>query len=418
MPLRGERPVRGSWTRTLSLAAALAVPCSASGMDVAVEDLGGSTGGTPYAGVLAALRDARASGAMRVYGLGESAKGNNIPLVVIPASRKALPHIRVMVICGQHGDEPAGVHAMLDLISRMVSRPAGDVDDPVSRVLWLIVPCANPDGLNSGRRVNANGVDLNRDWLRRSQPETRAVKRAFDRWRPHVVLDVHQWSPDDPPPAANGLEIIGPSGQGTRASVERALAMAALRPVRSRAEDASLIVSSARADASLAHRYFASRGTPSFLLETAADATPAERRRLLTELVTGIARAAGEMDASLSACIEESTGSRFSYPGEFREWFASRFSRAPATGQYGQMAVWVALALWVSLVIIHLRSAPSDRRDRYRRVHPAPVRARLLGRAAGTLPVRERLVVRSFRTPLPQSIPPGAGPEGGRLRNL
>ncbi len=387
-------------------------------MNVAVEELSGSGGSTPYAGALAALREARESGAMRVYGLGESAKGNTIPLVVIPASRKALPDIRVMVICGQHGDEPAGVHAMLDLISRMVSRPAGDTDDPVSRVLWLIVPCANPDGLNAGRRVNANGVDLNRDWLRRSQPETRAVKRAFDRWRPHVVLDVHQWSPEDPPPAANGLEISGQSARGTRAAVERSVAMAALEPVRSRGEDASLIVSSVIADASLAHRYFASRGTPSLLLETAADATPAERRRLLTELVTGIARAAGRMDSELSVSIEDSTGGRFTYPGEFREWFASRFTRAPSVGHPAPTAVWVAMALWVSLVVIHLRSAPPERRDCYRRVHPVPVRARLLGRAAGAVPVRERLVLRPFRTPLPQSIPPGSGQEGGRLRSL
>ena len=43
-----------------------------------------------------------------------------------------------------------------------------------------VVPLANPDGVEQGHwRHNAQGVDLNRDWDRFQQPETRALRDEF-----------------------------------------------------------------------------------------------------------------------------------------------------------------------------------------------------------------------------------------------
>ena len=62
---------------------------------------------------------------------------------------------------GMHGDEPAGPLAMLELLR------SGNFDEGS----WLLAPALNPTGLAAGTRENAEGIDLNRDYLNRSSPE-------------------------------------------------------------------------------------------------------------------------------------------------------------------------------------------------------------------------------------------------------
>jgi protein MpaA len=86
----------------------------------------------------------------------------------------------VLVVGCIHGDECAG----LDVVRRLrATRPAFD--------LWL-VPTVNPDGYAAHTRANANGVDLNRDFAARTQPETRAAARLIRRIRPDVTIWFHQ----------------------------------------------------------------------------------------------------------------------------------------------------------------------------------------------------------------------------------
>jgi hypothetical protein len=49
----------------------------------------------------------------------------------------------------------------------------------------------NPDGRVAGTRRNANGFDLNRDFMTQSQPETRATVELISEWNPMVLLDLH-----------------------------------------------------------------------------------------------------------------------------------------------------------------------------------------------------------------------------------
>jgi murein peptide amidase A len=80
---------------------------------------------------------------------------NTLGFIRDPAgsSRNAL---RAYLSTGIHGDEPAGPLAMCHLL-RQNEWPAG-LD------LWLC-PCLNPAGFALNRRENAEGVDLNRDYL-------------------------------------------------------------------------------------------------------------------------------------------------------------------------------------------------------------------------------------------------------------
>jgi hypothetical protein len=66
---------------------------------------------------------------------------------------------------GIHGDEPAGPLAALELLR------SGYFDQDLA---WTICPALNPTGLAANTRENGNGIDLNRDYLRRESTEIRA----------------------------------------------------------------------------------------------------------------------------------------------------------------------------------------------------------------------------------------------------
>ena len=89
---------------------------------------------------------------------------------------------RVLVVGSVHGDEPAGV----TVARRLLRRP------PPLRTEFWVVPTLNPDGLARRTRANARGADLNRDFGRFSQRETRIARRLLARVRPSLSIWFHQ----------------------------------------------------------------------------------------------------------------------------------------------------------------------------------------------------------------------------------
>jgi murein peptide amidase A len=72
---------------------------------------------------------------------------------------------RVYLSAGIHGDEPAGPLTVRRLFFEKLW--------PVGVDLWLC-PCLNPSGFRLNRRENAEGLDLNRQYLHLRAAETRA----------------------------------------------------------------------------------------------------------------------------------------------------------------------------------------------------------------------------------------------------
>jgi murein peptide amidase A len=106
----------------------------------------------------------------------------------------------MLVVGSIAGDEPGGI-----AVTRLLAR-----QKPIAGVsLWLI-PDANPDGAARGTRVNAHGVDLNRNFPFRwrhlgarggryysgprpsSEPESRAIQAFVRRIRPGLAVWLHQ----------------------------------------------------------------------------------------------------------------------------------------------------------------------------------------------------------------------------------
>ena len=90
--------------------------------------------------------------------------------------------VRVLVVGCIHGNECAGTAVTTRLLG--LSRP-------IPLDLWIL-PDLNPDGRARRSRTNANGVDLNRDFLAGSQRETRLARRLILRVRPDVTIWFHQ----------------------------------------------------------------------------------------------------------------------------------------------------------------------------------------------------------------------------------
>ncbi|MGW8375071.1 M14 family zinc carboxypeptidase [Streptomyces sp. ODS28] len=108
-----------------------------------------------------------------------------------------------------HGNEWEGTDAALKLIERMAkAKDRGTAGLLAKHRVYLNVT-ANPDGRIAGTRTNANGFDLNRDFITASQPESRAIRRIAVDKQPAVMLDLHGYvngtliEPTTPPHGEN-----------------------------------------------------------------------------------------------------------------------------------------------------------------------------------------------------------------------
>ncbi|AVH58923.1 MULTISPECIES: M14 family zinc carboxypeptidase [Streptomyces] len=108
-----------------------------------------------------------------------------------------------------HGNEWEGTDAALDLIERLATAKDKKTTDLLARNRLYFNITANPDGRIAGTRANANGFDMNRDFVTASQPEVRAMREIEIDKQPAVMLDLHGYvngtliEPTTPPHGEN-----------------------------------------------------------------------------------------------------------------------------------------------------------------------------------------------------------------------
>ncbi|MFI6986633.1 M14 family metallocarboxypeptidase [Embleya sp. NPDC050154] len=125
--------------------------------------------------------------------VGTSARGRALELITVAGISTVPEPVRVLFVCGQHGDEPAGREACLKLVRDLAAdrSPAGR--RLLERVTVLVLATPNPDGLVAGTRTTAEGVDLNRDHVAVSSPEAQTIRQVLREARPHIVHDLHEF---------------------------------------------------------------------------------------------------------------------------------------------------------------------------------------------------------------------------------
>ncbi|WP_341886945.1 M14 family metallocarboxypeptidase [Variovorax sp. YR752] len=112
-----------------------------------------------------------------------------------PAELHASGRPTVLLIGQQHGDEPAGAEALLVLARQIAQGPLAPLLD---RLNVIVLPRANPDGAQDGRRATASGLDANRDHLQLRTPEAQAIAALWRDYQPAVVVDAHEYPPIEP----------------------------------------------------------------------------------------------------------------------------------------------------------------------------------------------------------------------------
>ena len=148
---------------------------------------------------------------MRLENFGDSHQGRALPLAILSDPPIAQPREArdsakpiVLVVANIHAGEVEGKEAAQHLARRLVS---GDLRPLLKKVIILLAPIYNADGNERisltnrvpqngpiggvGVRENAQGLDLNRDFIKLEAPESVALVRLLNAWDPHVTVDLH-----------------------------------------------------------------------------------------------------------------------------------------------------------------------------------------------------------------------------------
>ncbi len=98
--------------------------------------------------------------------------------------------IKVLLFCQQHGNEQSGKEGALLLIQELLKPENLYLFD---RIDLALVPQMNPDGSEKNTRRNGNKMDLNRNHLILTEPETIGLHQLFDKFLFEVTMDVHEY---------------------------------------------------------------------------------------------------------------------------------------------------------------------------------------------------------------------------------
>jgi zinc carboxypeptidase len=166
-----------------------------------------------YDDVVAFIDSLRRLGApIAVGSIGKTSEGRDIPYVIAsrplvstPDEAKRLGRPIVYVQGNIHAGEVEGKEALQALLRDLVASTRRNALDSI---VLIAVPIYNADGNEKflpqernrseqngpemvGQRPNAQGLDLNRDYIKADAPETQASLAMFNRWDPDVFVDLH-----------------------------------------------------------------------------------------------------------------------------------------------------------------------------------------------------------------------------------
>lgn len=149
---------------------------------------------------------------------GTSPQGRELPLVVASAHGIKTPQESrarglpvVLIINGIHAGEVEGKEAAMMLLRDLLD---GRHPDLLAHLTLVVVPLFNPDGNDAidpanrkldlpnlagqigppkvGTRVNASGINLNRDYMRQESGEMRLLQaKVVQVWEPELTIDTH-----------------------------------------------------------------------------------------------------------------------------------------------------------------------------------------------------------------------------------
>jgi hypothetical protein len=148
---------------------------------------------------------------MHLTTMGYSMEGRALPVVVVgnlsdvsPEAVRGTGKLRVYVQGNIHAGEVCGKEAMMMLLRALAN---GEHREWLDSLVLFIAPIYNADGNERlsltnrrgqhgpiggmGQRYNGQGLDLNRDNMKLESPEARSLVSFWNRYDPHIVMDLH-----------------------------------------------------------------------------------------------------------------------------------------------------------------------------------------------------------------------------------
>lgn len=165
-----------------------------------------------YDDVVAFMKATAAASPVIHYGIyGTTFENRPMPIAIVgtdlkdatPASVKATGKLRVHIQANVHAGEVEGKEACLVLLREFAM---GQHADWLESMVFLITPIYNADGNekfgnNRGRqngpingegtRANAQGLNINRDYMKLDTPEARAFVKLWNDYDPQIGFDLH-----------------------------------------------------------------------------------------------------------------------------------------------------------------------------------------------------------------------------------
>ncbi|SPE77861.1 Zinc carboxypeptidase [Flavobacterium columnare] len=117
--------------------------------------------------------------------LGQSVEGRPIYSVTFGTGTT-----KIFMWSQMHGNESTTTKALFDFFKFL------DSNDSLAKAIaeactLFIIPIVNPDGAAAYTRVNANQIDLNRDSVALTQPESQILRKVFQEFKPDFCFNLH-----------------------------------------------------------------------------------------------------------------------------------------------------------------------------------------------------------------------------------
>lgn len=110
---------------------------------------------------------------------------HNYPIHQIRLASSAPKPQQVLITGGVHGDEPAGVEAVLQFLAR-------DNTTLLKNFSFLVIPCINPYGYVHGTRETRDTIDINRSFETDDIVEVTIIKRVLGQTQFSLAIDFHE----------------------------------------------------------------------------------------------------------------------------------------------------------------------------------------------------------------------------------
>lgn len=114
---------------------------------------------------------------------------NNLPIHAVDIGNGKT---KILLWSQMHGNESTTTKATFDFFNFILKEKSSDFVKKILDTCHIrIILMLNPDGATNYTRLNANKVDLNRDALNKSQPETQAFFKNLNGYKPDFCFNMH-----------------------------------------------------------------------------------------------------------------------------------------------------------------------------------------------------------------------------------